>query len=217
MRRECCEPMIIKERWIRSKHALPELPYEYAALQPTICEEIMQLHHQKHHKSYVDNLNSAEEQLKEAISKNDTSRIISLGKVIRFNGGGHINHSLFWENLTPKCTAPSKALENVVKHTFYNMDDFKKLMKESALGINGSGWVWLGWHKDTKTLKISNCENQDPLEATTGLIPILGIDVWEHAYYIQYKNDRAKYFDALWEIINWKEVSKRYEKERCVV
>ncbi|XP_053686144.1 superoxide dismutase [Mn], mitochondrial-like [Sabethes cyaneus] len=203
--------------WFRSKHTLPELPYDYCALEPIICKEIMELHHLKHHAGYVDRLNSAEEELKEALASSDTSKIISLGKAIRFNGGGHINHSLFWENLTPKCTAPSKALESAVKHAFYSMEDFRQQMEASALGIYGSGWVWLGWQKESKSLKIASSINQDPLEATTGLIPILGIDVWEHAYYIQYKNDRAKYFEALWKIINWQVVSQRYEKLRCVV
>ncbi|EDS40380.1 superoxide dismutase, mitochondrial [Culex quinquefasciatus] len=201
----------------RTKHTLPELPYEYAALEPTICREIMELHHQKHHAGYVNNLNAAEEQLTEALASNRVTDVIRLSPALKFNGGGHLNHSLFWENLTPLCTAPSKALEASLKHNFYSMEDFKALVRGAALNVQGSGWVWLGWDKDRKLLRIAACANQDPLEATTGLMPLLGIDVWEHAYYLQYKNDRAQYFDALWEIINWKEVSKRYEKLRCSV
>ncbi|XP_062554788.1 superoxide dismutase [Mn], mitochondrial-like [Armigeres subalbatus] len=201
----------------RLNHTLPELPYEYSALEPTICREIMELHHQKHHAGYVEAYNTAEEQLREALVSCRPSEVIQLGSVLRFNGGGHINHSLFWENLSPHCTAPSKALESGLKQNFYSKEDFKQLMRDSALAVQGSGWVWLGWHKPTKMMKVTVCSNQDPLEATTGLMPLLGIDVWEHAYYIQYKNDRAKYFDALWEIINWKEVSKRYEKLRCMI
>ncbi|XP_019525851.3 superoxide dismutase [Mn], mitochondrial [Aedes albopictus] len=202
---------------IRSKHTLPELPYDYSALEPTICREIMELHHQKHHAGYVEAFNSAEEQLREALVNCNPNKVIQLGKILRFNGGGHINHSLFWENLSPHCTAPSKALESGLKQNFYSKEDFKQLMRDTALSVQGSGWIWLGWHKPSKTMKIAACCNQDPLEATTGLLPLLGIDLWEHAYYIQYKNDRAKYFDALWEIIDWKMVSKRYEKLRCLI
>ncbi|XP_058836900.1 superoxide dismutase [Mn], mitochondrial-like [Topomyia yanbarensis] len=202
---------------LRDKHSLPELPYDYAALEPTLSREVMELHHQKHHAGYVNALNSAEDELTEALASTDISKVVQLGKTIRFNGGGHINHSLFWENLTPHCTIPSKALAAALKSNFYSTEDFKSIMKETALEIQGSGWTWLGWHKPTKSLKIVACVNQDSLEATTGLIPVLGIDVWEHAYYIQYRNDRAMYFDALWEIIDWKVASKRYEKERCAI
>ncbi|XP_058465283.1 superoxide dismutase [Mn], mitochondrial-like [Malaya genurostris] len=201
----------------RSVHTLPQLAYDYTALEPTLCREVLVLHHQVHHGEHVTSLNKAESELKEAIASNDVSKVVQLGKVIRFHGGGHINHSLFWENLTPHCTTPSKAFAAALKHNFHSADNFKSLMMETALGILGPGWVWLGWHKPTKTLKIVACDNQDSVEATAGLIPVLGIDVWEHAYYIQYKNDRAKYFTALWDIINWKVVSKRYEKERCAI
>lgn len=128
----------------------------------------MELHHQKHHAGYVDALNGAEEQLKDALANGNTSKVIQLGRTLRFNGGGHINHSLFWENLSPNCSAPSKALESGLKQNFYSKDDFKKMMREAALTVQGSGWVWLGWNKLSKTMKVVACGNQDPLEATTG-------------------------------------------------
>ncbi|XP_050095582.1 superoxide dismutase [Mn], mitochondrial [Anopheles aquasalis] len=193
----------------RSKHTLPDLPYDFGALEPVICREIMELHHQKHHNAYVTNLNAAEEQLKDAVAKNDVSKIIQLGAAIKFNGGGHINHSIFWKNLSPDRSDPSAELQQALKRDFQSMDNFKKEMKAAAVAVQGSGWAWLGYNKKTKLLQIAACPNQDPLEATTGLVPLLGIDVWEHAYYLQYKNLRPNYVDAVFDVVNWKDVSER--------
>uniref|UniRef100_A0A182UC02 Superoxide dismutase n=1 Tax=Anopheles melas TaxID=34690 RepID=A0A182UC02_9DIPT len=196
----------------RSKHTLPDLPYDFGALEPVICREIMELHHQKHHNAYVTNLNAAEEQLQHAVAKQDVSKIIQLGNAIKFNGGGHINHSIFWKNLSPDRSDPSAELQKALNRDFQNMENFKKEMKAAAVAVQGSGWAWLGYNKKTKLLQIAACPNQDPLEATTGLIPLLGIDVWEHAYYLQYKNLRPNYVDAIFDVINWKDVSERLAK-----
>lgn len=196
---------------VAQKHTLPELGYDYAALEPIICREIMELHHSKHHQAYVTNFNAAEEQLQDAVAKNDTSKIISLGNAIRFNGGGHINHSIFWQNLTAKTTTPSKALTAAIEARFGNMENFKKEMTAATVAVQGSGWGWLGYNKKTGMVDIAALPNQDPLEASTGMVPLFGIDVWEHAYYIQYKNVRPTYVQAIWDIANWEDVSKGFE------
>lgn len=196
---------------VAQKHTLPELGYDYAALEPIICREIMELHHSKHHQAYVTNFNAAEEQLQDAVAKNDTSKIISLGNAIRFNGGGHINHSIFWQNLSAKTTTPSKALSTALEARFGNMENFKKELSTATVAVQGSGWGWLGYNKKTGMVDFAACPNQDPLEATTGMVPLFGIDVWEHAYYIQYKNVRPTYVQAIFDIINWDDVSKRFE------
>jgi len=171
----------------------------------------MQLHHQKHHATYVNNLNVAEEKLNEAIAKNCASSIIALQSALRFNGGGHINHSIFWTNLSPKSSGmPSGALADPIKRDFGSFDNFKAALSAASVGVQGSGWGWLGYNAVAKRLEIATCPNQDPLQATTGLVPLLGIDVWEHAYYLQYKNVRADYVKAIWNIVDWKNVEQRF-------
>ncbi|XP_073844337.1 superoxide dismutase 2 [Musca autumnalis] len=195
---------------VRGKHTLPKLPYDYAALEPIVCREIMELHHTKHHQTYVNNLNAAEEQLAEAQSKNDVTKIISLAPALRFNGGGHINHSIFWQNLTSEKTEPSADLKKAIESQWKSLDAFKKEMTTLTVAVQGSGWGWLGYNKKTQKLQIVAMPNQDPLEASTGLVPLFGIDVWEHAYYLQYKNLRPSYVEAIWDIANWNDISKRF-------
>ncbi|TMW53514.1 hypothetical protein DOY81_001391 [Sarcophaga bullata] len=199
---------------VRGKHTLPELPYDYAALEPIVCREIMELHHCKHHQTYVNNLNAAEEQLAEAQSKKDVTKIISLAPALRFNGGGHINHSIFWQNLSPEKTQPSAELKKAIEDQFKGFDQFKKEMTALTVAVQGSGWGWLGYNKKTQKLQIVAMPNQDPLEASTGLVPLFGIDVWEHAYYLQYKNLRPSYVEAVWDIANWNDISKRFADAR---
>jgi len=198
-----------------AKHTLPDLPYDYNALEPTISADIMKLHHSKHHATYVTNLNVAEEKLAEAKAKNDVSGIIALAPALRFNGGGHINHSIFWQNLSPKGGGePSGDLATAIKNDFGSFDNFKTRLSAAAVGVQGSGWGWLGFNKTTKRLEITTCGNQDPLEATTGLVPLFGIDVWEHAYYLQYKNVRPDYVKNIFNIANWEDVAARLSKCR---
>ncbi|CAH2236026.1 superoxide dismutase [Mn] 1, mitochondrial [Pararge aegeria] len=196
----------------RQAHTLPELPYDYNALEPVISREIMSLHHSKHHATYVNNLNAAEEKLAQAQSKGDISTIISLAPALKFNGGGHINHTIFWQNLSSSGGKPSDAINQAIQKDFGSMENMKNQLALASVGVQGSGWGWLGYNKLMKKLQIATCQNQDPLEATTGIVPLFGIDVWEHAYYLQYKNVRADYVKAIFEIANWKDISARYEK-----
>lgn len=153
---------------IRAKHTLPELGYDYSALEPIISREIMELHHSKHHQTYVTNFNAAETQLQEALSKNDTSKVVSLQNAIRFNGGGHLNHAIFWKNLSPAKTNRSKELSDALNASFGSFEDFKKELTVNTVAIQGSGWGWLGYNTKTGKVQIAACPNQDPLQATTG-------------------------------------------------
>lgn len=197
------------------QYKLPELPYDFNALEPVISAEIMTLHYTKHHATYVTNLNKAMEQLAEAEQKNDLPAQIALQSAIKFNGGGDINHSIFWTNLAPVNkgggTPPQGSLAKAIERDFGSLDKLTELLSAKATAIQGSGWGWLGYNKTNGHLEVATCENQDPL-IIKGLVPLLGIDVWEHAYYLQYKNVRADYVKAIWKIINWKNVSERYEK-----
>jgi Fe-Mn family superoxide dismutase len=196
---------------IRTKHKLPDLPYDFNALEPYIAADIMKIHYEKHHATYVNNLNVAEEKLAEAQTKGDISAIISLIPALRFNGGGHINHSIFWQNLGPKTDeGPTGDLKQAIQQDFGSFENLKNQLSTASVAVQGSGWGWLGYNKQTGRLQVATCPNQDPLEATTGLVPLFGIDVWEHAYYLQYKNVRPDYVKAVWNVANWKDISKRF-------
>ncbi|KAF9312470.1 Superoxide dismutase [Mn], mitochondrial [Podila horticola] len=203
---------------LRFKHTLPALPYAYEALEPYISKEIMQVHHSKHHQAYVNGLNAAEEKLGSAFQGNDVNEEIAIQSAIKFNGGGHINHTLFWENLAPKSSGggqkPTGELLKEIEKTWGSLDKFIEKFNAQTAAVQGSGWGWLGYNKDFKRLEIATTPNQDPLKPTTGLIPLLGIDVWEHAYYLQYKNVRPDYLKAVWEVVNWKTVTERFNKHR---
>lgn len=193
---------------------LPQLPYDFGDLEPVISAEIMQLHYTKHHQAYVNNLNKALEQYADAESKKDIAQMIALQQVIKFNGGGHVNHSIFWTNLTPEKNGggnlPAGTLVDAINKEFGSKEAFIEQFSAKTVAIQGSGWGWLGYNKAKNRLEIVTCDNQDPL-STKGLIPLLGIDVWEHAYYLQYKNVRAEYVKAIWNIINWKNVQERFQ------
>jgi len=194
-------------------YTLPDLPYDFNALEPVISAEIMTLHYTKHHAGYVTNLNKALEQLADAEAKHDIAAQIALQSAIKFNGGGDVNHSIFWTNLAPEKkgggTPPDGNLLKAITQDFGSLDKLIELMSGKAVAVQGSGWCWLGLNKGNSRLEIATCDNQDPL-VTKGLVPLLGIDVWEHAYYLQYKNVRAEYVKSIWRIINWKNVAERY-------
>ncbi|EGT30878.1 CBN-SOD-3 protein [Caenorhabditis brenneri] len=196
----------------RFKHTLPDLPYDYGDLEPVISAEIMQLHHQKHHNTYVTNLNQAEEKLQEALSKGDLKGVLAQQSALKFNGGGHLNHSIFWTNLAKDGGEPSKELLEMIKRDIGSLENLQKMLSEKSIAVQGSGWGWLGYCPKGKKLKLATCKDQDTLEATHGLIPLFGIDVWEHAYYLQYKSVRPDYVKAIWKIANWKNVSERFAK-----
>ncbi len=194
-------------------YRLPDLPYDFNALEPVISAEIMQLHYSKHHNAYVTNLNAALEKYRDAESKGDIAAMIGLQQVIKFNGGGHVNHSIFWTNLAPPGTGggevPQGDLAEAIQINFGSVEQLIEKLSAQAVAIQGSGWSWLGFNSSTNRLAIAACANQDPL-STQGLVPLLGIDVWEHAYYLQYKNVRAEYVKNFWKIVSWKNVEERY-------
>ncbi|KAL9709328.1 Superoxide dismutase [Mn], mitochondrial [Leucoagaricus gongylophorus] len=188
-------------------HTLPPLPYAYDALEPYICKEIMELHHTKHHQAYVDGLNAAEE----AYAKTeDTKEKIILQSALKFNGGGHINHSLFWKNLSPVSQGGGELNSGVLKEqilkNFDSIEGFFKNFVTKTAAIQGSGWGWLAWNPHTRALEIVTTSNQDPL---TNHVPILGVDIWEHAFYLQYKNVKIDYLKSIWNVINFKEAENR--------
>jgi Fe-Mn family superoxide dismutase len=198
-----------------TSYKLPELPYSFEALEPVISKEIMELHYKKHHQGYVANLNAALEKYHEAESKNDVAQMVALQAAIRFNGGGHINHSIFWTILAPISEGgggmPKGELAAMIHRDFGSFEAFKEKFNAITIAIQGSGWGWLGYNKTQKRLELAVCANQDPL-STQGLVPLVGIDVWEHAYYLQYKNVRADYVKAIWQIFNWKNIEERFGK-----
>ena len=193
---------------------LPPLPYAYNALEPHIDEQTMKIHHDKHHQAYVDNLNKAiagTEHEKKSLEE----LIASAGKIspaVRNNGGGHWNHTFFWESLSPKSKgAPAARLADDIHTTFGSFDAFKEKFSAAGMGRFGSGWAWL-IVKDGK-LEISSTPNQDnPLMDVAEVkgTPLLGVDVWEHAYYLKYQNRRAEYLGAFWNVVNWDKVAERY-------
>jgi Fe-Mn family superoxide dismutase len=194
---------------------LPALPYAFDALEPHIDAKTMEIHHDRHHKAYVDNLNKALMGTDWA-SKKVEEIVASLDKLpekvrmaVRNNGGGHYNHSLFWQMMSAKGGKPSGALSDAVTNAFRDMENMLKLLKEAAMTRFGSGWAWVACEKGGK-LKIVSSPNQDnPLMDGSG-VAVLGIDVWEHAYYLKYQNKRADYVDAFFKVINWEWVSERY-------
>ena len=201
-------------------YKLPELPYDFSALEPVISAEIMQLHYSKHHNAYVTNLNVALEKYHEAEAKGDVAAMIALQGAIRFNGGGHVNHSIFWTNLAPVGhgggEAPQGDLAHALQGEFGSVEGFIEKLSNAAVGVQGSGWGWLGLNPANGRLVIAPCANQDPL-STLGFVPLLGIDVWEHAYYLQYKNVRAEYIKNIWKIVNWKNVEERYSHAKKII
>lgn len=199
-------------------YKLPELPYDFNALEPVISAEIMQLHYSKHHNTYVTNLNAALEKYQAAEAKGDVAAMVALQQAIRFNGGGHVNHSIFWTNLAPVSKGggepPKGEILKEIQKEFYSLEQFVEKFSAATVAIQGSGWGWLGYDKGQGRLVMTTCSNQDPL-STQGFVPLLGIDVWEHAYYLQYKNVRAEYVKNIWKIVNWKNVEERFLQAKC--
>jgi len=191
-------------------YKLPNLPYALDELEPTISKEIMQLHYEKHHAGYVKNLNTALEKESEAERKSNLAEQIRIDEAVRFNGGGHLNHTLFWENLIPTSkgggTLHEGPLQKIITTTFGTVDRCIQLISEKSIAVQGSGWGWLGYCTEQGHLRALSTEKHD---LPKGFMPLLCIDVWEHAYYLQYKNDRATYVKAIWSIINWKKVEER--------
>lgn len=198
-------------------HELPALPYAYNALEPHIDAQTMEIHHGKHHAAYVNNLNAALEGHPDLQSKSLEELLQNLDSVpesirtaVRNNGGGHANHSLFWEIMKPGgANAPSGDLAAAIDEAFGSFDAFKEAFAKAAATRFGSGWAWLVVTKDGK-LAVTSTPNQDT-PIMDGDTPILGLDVWEHAYYLKYQNRRPDYIAAWWNVVNWDEVAARYQ------
>ncbi|SDI95164.1 superoxide dismutase [Salimicrobium halophilum] len=200
-----------------AKFELPELPYAYDALEPTIDKETMNIHHTKHHNTYVTKLNNAleghsdlqDKTLEELLQNNLEAVPEDIKTPVRRNGGGHANHSLFWTIMSPDGGGePSGELADKIKSTFGSFDDFKEKFETTAKGRFGSGWAWLVVNNGN--LEVIDTLNQDS-PIMEGKTPILGLDVWEHAYYLNYQNRRPDYVAAFWNVVNWDEVQKRYD------
>ncbi|MFD1412782.1 superoxide dismutase SodA [Oceanobacillus jeddahense] len=199
-----------------AKFELPELPYAYDALEPTIDKETMNIHHTKHHNTYVTKLNDALEGHEDLQNKSVDELVRDLNEVpesirtaVRNNGGGHANHSFFWKTLSPNGGGePSGELADKINSKFGSFDKFKDEFATAAAGRFGSGWAWLVLNNGE--LEITSTPNQDsPL--TEGKTPLLGLDVWEHAYYLKYQNRRPEYISAFWNVVNWDQVASNYE------
>jgi Fe-Mn family superoxide dismutase len=197
-------------------HELPALPYAHDALEPHVDTMTMQIHHGKHHAAYVTNLNKALESAADLASKSAEDLIKNLNAVpegirmaVRNNGGGHVNHSMFWQIMGPSAGGePTGDLAAAINAAFGSFATFKEKFQAAGIGRFGSGWAWLVLDKDGK-LAVSSTPNQDnPM--MEGLTPVMGCDVWEHAYYLKYQNRRADYLAAWWNVVNWAEVAKRY-------
>ena len=196
-------------------YSVPPLPYDYAALEPTIDEETMKLHHDKHHQAYVDKANDAlagtefEDKPVEEVLQSLSSLPDDKQAVVRNNGGGHANHTLFWESMSPDGGGePSGDLADAINGAFGSFDQFKEQFEANGVGQFGSGWTWLVL--DGGQLKLEKTPNQDS-PVTGGQTPLLGNDVWEHAYYLKYQNKRPDYLKAWWDVVDWDKVAERYD------
>ncbi len=197
---------------------LPPLPYDYSALEPHIDAQTMQLHHDKHHQAYVTNLNTALQGLSQfdGVSIEDLMRRINevpenVRTAVRNNGGGHVNHSMFWQIMKPNGGGePTGALADAINSTFGSFDQFKATFNDNGAKRFGSGWTWLVVDQNGKLQALSTANQDSPF--MDGLYPVMGNDVWEHAYYLKYQNRRPEYLSAWWNVVNWDEVAKRFQQ-----
>ena len=195
-------------------YTLPDLPYDYAALAPHISATIMELHHSKHHQAYVTGANTALEQLAEARETGNFANLNKLEKDLAFNLGGHVNHSVFWQNMSPDGGgSPEGELAAAIDDGFGSFDAFRAHFTATALGVQGSGWAVLAWDNLGARPVIFQLFDQQG-NAPLGVTPLLQLDVWEHAYYLDYRNVRADYVKAFWEIVNWADVQARFSAAR---
>ncbi|MDR1186171.1 MAG: superoxide dismutase [Bifidobacteriaceae bacterium] len=196
-------------------YTLPDLPYDYAALEPYISGRIMELHHDKHHAAYVAGLNTALEQLAQARDAGNFGTLPKLEKDLAFNLAGHVNHSVFWQNLTPDSPlAPSGELAEAIAVQFGSFEAFKAQFSAAATSIQGSGWAMLTWEPLAGQLLVNQLyDHQANLSA--GLVPLLVLDMWEHAFYLDYLNVKADYVAAFWNIVNWEDVAARFARAKA--
>ena len=196
-------------------YTLPDLDYDYSALAPSIAPEIMELHHSKHHAAYVAGANTALEKLAEARETGNFAAINKLEKDLAFHLGGHINHSVFWKNMSPDGGGrPEGDLGAALDEFFGSFDGFQKQFNETAMGIQGSGWSMLVWDTLGQRLNINQLFDQQG-NLPVGQLPVLQLDMWEHAFYLQYKNVKGDYVKAWWDVVNWTDVAERLAKARA--
>ncbi|MDP1793414.1 MAG: superoxide dismutase [Acidimicrobiales bacterium] len=195
-------------------YTLPDLSYDYAALEPHVSARIMELHHDKHHATYVKGANTTLEKLAEVRSKGDFATISLLERQLAFNVSGHVLHSIFWTNLSPDGGGePAGAFASALTETFGGFGNFQKQMNEAAATTNGSGWALASWEPLAQRLVVQQVHDHQG-EHGQGTIPLLAIDAWEHAYYLQYENRKTEFFDAIWNVVNWRDVEARYDAAR---
>ncbi len=198
-------------------YVLPDLTYDFSALEPHYSARMLELHHDKHHKAYVDGVNATLEKLAAAREKDDLSAIVGLEKTLAFNLSGHVLHTLFWQNLTPGGTdRPGGELAAAIDEFFGSFDAFRKQLSSSASSVQGSGWGALTWEPLGERLFIEQIYDHQG-NVGQGGVPLLVIDAWEHAYYLQYENRRPEYVAAIWNVIDWADVSARFEHTRGLV
>jgi len=197
-----------------AEYTLPELSYDYGALAPAISGQIMELHHSKHHQTYVTGANTAIQQMAEARDSGNLANINKLEKDLAFNLGGHVNHSVFWTNMSPNGgDKPVGELASAIDDYFGSFEKFQAHFTAAALGVQGSGWAALLWDSIGQRLIISQFFDQQS-NFPVGTVPVLLLDVWEHAYYLDYKNVRADYVKAFWNIVDWSNVQARFDAAR---
>ena len=196
-----------------SRVQLKQLPYELGALEPIMSGQTIDFHYGKHHRTYVNNLNNLLEQQAEFMAQGKLNKSIALSNQIKFNGGGHLNHEIFWESMCPQADSAipeSGPLHDAMVEGWGSIDSFIKMFNMRTAAIQGSGWGWLVYNKRKDALSYRTAANQDPItDVSPYVVPIIGIDVWEHAYYIDYKNARPKYLENIWRIINWQKAEER--------
>ena len=198
------------------KYELPELPYDYAALEPHYSAEVLELHHDKHHKAYVDGANTTFEKLGEARESGDFGTINQLEKNMAFHLSGHVLHSLLWTNLSPDGGGePEGELAAAVKESFGSYDAFKAQLTEAANNVQGSGWAALSWEPLSSRLIVEQIYDHQG-NVGQGGPPLLALDMWEHAFYLQYKNVKKDWVDAYWNLVNWPDVATRFERVRSL-
>ena len=204
------------------KYTLPEMPYAYDALEPHIDAQTMEIHHTKHHQKYTDGMNGALEKLSPELQEKDIEEILSninqvpddVKGAINFNGGGYDNHKLFWNSMKQNGGGePTGAIADAINDSFGSFAEFKELFSSKTAPIQGSGWGWLVYNPNSGKVEYKAMSNQTS-PRTEGLVPLLGLDVWEHAYYLKYQNKRPDYIAAWWNIINWDEVNDRFSKAK---
>ena len=204
------------------KYTLPEMPYAYDALEPHIDAQTMEIHHTKHHQKYTDGMNGALEKLSPELQEKDIEEILSninqvpddIKGAINFNGGGYDNHKLFWNSMKQNGGGePTGAIADAINDSFGSFAEFKELFSSKTAPLQGSGWGWLVYNPSSGKVEYQAMSNQDS-PRTKGLVPLLGLDVWEHAYYLKYQNKRPDYIAAWWNVINWDEVNDRFSKAK---